>query len=593
MSGKGCSLSPTALSDDTGRRATIAAALLVLAFLLPSFAAPIPVTTFEDEVRNDGDCSLREAVLAANRNAAVDACPAGSAAEVDVVVLGEGSYAIALGSSGENSALEGDFDVQDALRVEGVSAEATILDGAGIDRLFDLWEVGLELDALTLQGGAGDSKGGAILVRRGALVLSDVVIRDSQSGRGGAVAFSTRSDASLSVRDSAFVGNRALANHGGAIDVQPSASTTVEATLTNVTMSGNRADNGSGGALYLSPDAGAGATVMLTNVTVAENAASSGGSLARTGGVLRLANTILSAASGGECSGAVVSLGHNLASDRSCGLAGSADLSGVAAGLLPLAANAAATPTHALGGDSPAIDGGDDARCPGEDQGGVARPLDGDGDGEERCDVGAYELSALVRVEVGPSPPPASLTTESDAGEVPVLQLLLQAGSAEGVSVESATLSSRGSGDDRGGIGAVSVYLDADGDGELDAGETLLAQGRFERDNGSLTVVFDAPLDLAAGADATLLVVYRLGSSAAAVLLGLAALVPLGLARRTRRRWRLVLLCLTLLGLAACTPGSTTFQPSLDAVAASGQATGRPAAVSGAPLDGTQLIVAR
>jgi len=38
----------------------------------------INVTTEADELNNDGDCSLREALQAANTDSAVDACPAGS-----------------------------------------------------------------------------------------------------------------------------------------------------------------------------------------------------------------------------------------------------------------------------------------------------------------------------------------------------------------------------------------------------------------------------------------------------------------------------------------------------------------------------------
>ena len=48
--------------------------------------------------------------------------------------------------------------------------------------------------------------------------------------------------------------------------------------------------------------------------------------------------------------------------------------------------------------DSPAIDGGDDGLCSDlfgdgflTDQFGVQRPIDGNGDGVARCDMGAFE----------------------------------------------------------------------------------------------------------------------------------------------------------------------------------------------------------
>ena len=40
----------------------------------PASAATIAVTTTTDELNADGDCSLREAIRAANSNTAVDAC---------------------------------------------------------------------------------------------------------------------------------------------------------------------------------------------------------------------------------------------------------------------------------------------------------------------------------------------------------------------------------------------------------------------------------------------------------------------------------------------------------------------------------------
>src|ERR671920_1485404 len=57
-------------------------------------AATITVTSLADDVVSDGSCTLREALLAANSDTAVDACAAGAGA--DVIVLGTGTYTLAI-----------------------------------------------------------------------------------------------------------------------------------------------------------------------------------------------------------------------------------------------------------------------------------------------------------------------------------------------------------------------------------------------------------------------------------------------------------------------------------------------------------------
>jgi len=76
------------------------------------YAAEIAVTTTADELNADGDCSLREAIQAANTDTAVDACPAGSGA--DTIVVPAGTYAISIAGTGEDANATGDFDITSA-----------------------------------------------------------------------------------------------------------------------------------------------------------------------------------------------------------------------------------------------------------------------------------------------------------------------------------------------------------------------------------------------------------------------------------------------------------------------------------------------
>jgi hypothetical protein len=144
----------------------------------------------------------------------------------------------------------------------------------------------------------------------------------------------------------------------------------------NLTIAGNTAVRNGGGV--------SGVGGGLSSSTVDANGAAAGGNIwvVAGSGRLALANSIVAGPlSGGNCVGLIVSGGHNLDSDASCALGGTADLTGVSAGLAPPAYNGGPSfiVTQAPSPSSPVLGAGD--LCPATDARGVARTA---------CDIGAF-----------------------------------------------------------------------------------------------------------------------------------------------------------------------------------------------------------
>lgn len=364
-------------------------------------ATTIIVTSTADENPtdpNDGDCSLREAIHAANSDTSEDACPAGSGS--DTIVLGPGTYALSVTGSGEDDNETGDLDLLTSMSIQGAGAATTTINAGGIDRAFDIPDPlplpNIELSGFTVTGGDSETPGdggGAIFNQGSAsLTLTGLALVGNKAVYGGAVA--NDGSGAFIVRDSLVAANTALSDVGGGFDIDVD----VVATLTNVTLTGNSA--GEGGGIWVRD-----ATLTLNNVTVTGNSAMEAGDA---GGVhndlasITARNTIVAGntnpAGSPDCDGAIASQGYNLIGNNTgCTFAASTgDKVGTGAApidplLGPLGDNGGPTRTLALLTGSPAIDAGNPAApgsggmaCAGTDQRGVPR---------SDCDMGAYELA--------------------------------------------------------------------------------------------------------------------------------------------------------------------------------------------------------
>ena len=374
----------------------LAVATLTLAVVAgPAWAETITVNPTTDEDNTDGDCSLREAVIAANTDAPRDACTAGT--ERDTITLPAGTYTLTIAGSDEDAAATGDLDITGHTFINGAGARSTIVvGGAGFDdRIFDIPGGGktVEISGLTITNGtASDDQGGGVRNNTGRLKLHQVAVSGNTSTNGGGI-FSS-GDGTLTIIDSTVSGNSADVN--GAIGQQLGT-----ATIWNSTISGNQATFRFGGVAAL------GATVNIQSSTIASNTSpNTGGGIgtSNAGGVVptvSLKNTIVSDNTTNNCAtpfgGTIVLQGNNISSDGCSSLAQPSDQQNTDPLLSPLANIGGPTDTHALRSGSPAIDAGDSDQT--TDQRGVTRPQDGDKNGSAVDDIGAFEL------RTAPTPP--------------------------------------------------------------------------------------------------------------------------------------------------------------------------------------------
>jgi CSLREA domain-containing protein len=288
---------------------------LLCALALALLPAAAEARTYDVSSRTDhkpdactaADCTLREAIVAANRHGGPDT----------IVLPSRKPYALALASTGEDKAANGDLDVTSGpLRIVHPGRGTATIDAKKVDRVFDIGKSSVTLEQLTIRGGYSNkddgTDGGGILVgdigpatltllrsqvtRNRApwlgadgggidadgsglvKVIDSVVSHNDSGGFGGGIEASP--DARMLIQGTTISNNKA-AQAGGVMIFGPPVRI-VESTVSNNVAAANPEVEGDGGGIYV----GKKGRLDLANSTVAGNGAytSGGGIFADAGG---------------------------------------------------------------------------------------------------------------------------------------------------------------------------------------------------------------------------------------------------------------------------------------------------------------------
>jgi CSLREA domain-containing protein len=428
-------------------------------------AATIAPNITTDEDTANGDCSLREAVTAANTDGVYGGCVAADD-DADTIVLQAGAtYELSLPGEADNANLTGDLDVRfEELTIESSGAGKATIDGgddpANIGRVLELgpspdFVPAVTLNRLTITKGDQAQGGGLWASSAGSVTINESAISDNDGSAGAGMRVNTPmivNDSTISGNSSAGAGlgggiwvetgNLALnrssvsgnvtGGMGGGLVVQNGA-----ATVTNSTIANNFAA-GHGGNIWSTNTLNLRSSTIANGTADSDNAAPAGdgGGIFIGGGTTTARNTVLannidvSSVGNEDCFGTLTSEGYNLI-DQSAGCTIAGDPTGNLLDTDPQlgAFGGGPTPTYAHPSGGPLEDAGNPAEpggadplaCPATDQRGEPRD-----DAVSRCDIGAYERQPPVLTAVGDKTVQAGQTlsfaaTATDADAVDTL----------------------------------------------------------------------------------------------------------------------------------------------------------------------------
>lgn len=408
----------------------------MLAAFPPAVAADEFVPTRFDDPPPNGckpaDCSLREAIKAANNHGGPDR-----------VSLASGTYRMEIPGTTGASIEDGDFNVFGNLTIRGRGTQNTKVNARGLDRVFATGGRA-KFIGMTIKGGdssanaAHTSVGGGITAIGERVVIKNVRITDNDAQFGGGISsvaeellitkstlyynravegagLDLRSNVTqpvTNIRASTFVSNPATLKGGGILadgfnsggnNADPFLIVENSTFYNNVAVTGGGPDTYQGGGIM----ADNGAVVGIEQTTIKDNRAGDaystgigGGIYQHSGAVINPGDSILvgngvgtgvgtgvkSDVAGAQCAGTISGSGGNLVQQpaaTTCGMSGgSTETTYAGANLGTFGDYGGPTDTIPLLTGSPAI--GLAGSCPLKDQRGVARPV-------QDCDSGSFE----------------------------------------------------------------------------------------------------------------------------------------------------------------------------------------------------------
>ena len=267
--------------------------LLPGGLMLPALATATVyvVDTTDDNISEDGNVSLREAIVSANTNMAVNADVTGGDVTGDLILFDSTVFSSATITLANLPGF-GDLEITDDVEIDGLTGSGSgatdvTIDGSALNRIFHIDSASnglVEIIGVTLQNGDGtdsdsdasDGKGGAVYIESGDVKLDTLTASSNDAEQGGVI---FNDGGTLTIASGSYSAN--TAREGGAF--YNNSGTTVFEDNGLINSNQGTGSPGNGGAIFVA----GGALTLIDTFTISANSAlGSGGTIYISGGSL-------------------------------------------------------------------------------------------------------------------------------------------------------------------------------------------------------------------------------------------------------------------------------------------------------------------